>query len=186
MIRHRIDRVVARMLRIGTSRSCVVALVFVIGLLAAVDARATEWFVQSGGSGVAFSPQFITIQAGDKVTFLNLGGNHNAVADDGSFRCAHGCDGDGHGGNGNASGDLWIASVTLTTPGTVGYFCEPHGSPGAGMFGTIDVLAPAAPVTAAPVGNALFAMLLIAALAVVALSRLRHEAADRRPQRAQL
>jgi plastocyanin len=173
MIRHRIDRVVAGMLRIGPIHSCVVALVFVIGMLAAVDARATEWFVQSGGSGVAFSPQFLSIQAGDTVTFLNLGGNHNAVADDGSFRCAHGCDGDGHGGNGNASGDLWIASVTLTTPGTVGYFCEPHGSPGSGMYGAIEVLAPVAPVTPAPAGSLSLDLVLGMALAAVAALRLR-------------
>ncbi len=51
---------------------------------------------------------------------------------------------------GNASSDLWVATITLSEPGTVGYFCEPHGSPGAGMFGTIQVLAPAVPATPAP------------------------------------
>lgn len=147
-------------------------------LAAAMPARATQWFVQSGGAGVAFAPQFLTIQAGDSVTFLNLGGYHNVVADDGSFRCAHGCDGDGHGGSGNASGDLWFATITLTTPGTVGYFCEPHGSPGEGMYGSIEVLAPPPP-RPAPSGGLLLDLLLGAALTVLAALRLRQGARER-------
>jgi hypothetical protein len=113
------------------------------------------------------------MRAGDTVTFLNLGGNHNVVADDGSFRCAHGCDGDGKGGNGNASGDLWVATITLNEPGMVGYFCEPHGSPGAGMFGTIHVLAPATPATPAPAGSVWLYALLAIMLSAIAALRLR-------------
>jgi plastocyanin len=178
MIRHRMDRRIASLMRIVPKRFCIAALAFAVGLFATIDAHATQWFVQSGGTGVAFSPQFLTIQAGDSVTFLNLGGNHNAVADDGSFRCAHGCDGDGHGGSGNASGDLWVATITLAEPGTVGYFCEPHGSPGAGMFGTIQVLAPAA--TPAPAGSVPLYVLLVAALSTAAALRLRGLRATRR------
>src|SRR5678816_3093794 len=74
-------------------------LVALAASLSTSDVGAKQWFVQSGGAQVAFSPQFLTVQAGDTVTFLNLGGNHNVVADDGSFRCAHGCDGDGQGGS---------------------------------------------------------------------------------------
>jgi len=143
----------------------------VLFLFPAVGAHATQWFVQSGGASVAFSPQFLTIQAGDSVTFLNLGGLHNVVADDGSFRCAHGCDGDGLGGSGNASGDLWFATVVFPTPGTVGYFCEPHGSPGSGMYGSIEVLAP--PPRPAPGGGLLLDLLLGASLTVLAALRLR-------------
>jgi plastocyanin len=130
-------------------------------------ALATQWFVQSGGADVAFAPQFLTIQAGDTVTFLNIGGNHNVVADDGSFRCAHGCDGDGHGGNGNAISGFWFFSLTFATPGTYGYFCEPHGAPGSGMYGSIEVLAPApppAPIRPAPGGGLRSAVLLVLAL----------------------
>jgi len=150
------------------------------------DACAKEWYVQSGGAGVAFSPQFLTIHAGDSVTFLNLGGYHNAVADDGSFRCAHGCDGDGQGGSGNASDSLWLATVAFPTPGTVGYFCEPHGSPGSGMYGTIEVLAlpPPVPVVPAPSGGAKVYALLAFALTLVGLLRLRgSRAAARSSQR---
>ena len=143
--------------------------------LAAADAGATEWFVET--SGVEFSPQFISIRAGDSVTFLNLGGFHNVVADDGSFRCAHGCDNDGQGGDGNASNSLWVVTLTFATPGTVGYFCEPHGAPGSGMYGSIEVLAPLRPVTPAPGGGALAAMLLALLLAAVAAMRFRRLAA---------
>jgi plastocyanin len=76
--------------------------------LASANARAAQWFVQT--DNVTFSPQLLTISAGDSVTFLNRGGYHNVVADDGSFRCAHGCDGDGKGGSGNASSSLWIVT----------------------------------------------------------------------------
>jgi len=145
--------------------------------VATVDAFAANWYVDLGGSQLAYSPQFLTIQAGDNVTFINKGGYHNVVADDGSFRCAHGCDADG--GNGNASDELWIATVTLTTPGTVGYFCEPHGAPGSGMYGSIEVLAPPAPVTPAPSGNALLDLLLGCALAAIATRRLRRGVAPR-------
>jgi plastocyanin len=142
-------------------------------LFAASHARASQWFVDL--TGVQFSPSSLTIAAGDQVTFINQGGNHNVVADDGSFRCAHGCDGDGHGGNGNASGDLWVATITLNEPGTVGYFCEPHGSPGAGMFGTIQVLAPAAPAAPAPAGSDWLYALLAIVLSAIAALRLRDQ-----------
>ena len=141
--------------------------------LAGANARAAQWFVET--DGVAFSPQFLTIAAGDSVTFLNRGGNHNVVADDGSFRCAHGCDGDGHGGNGSASSSLWIATVTFPQPGIVGYFCEPHGSPGAGMYGSIEVRAPLAPVTPAPGGGLWSTAMLAVLLIALAWSHLRRE-----------
>jgi hypothetical protein len=95
--------------------------------LASANARAAQWFVQT--DNVTFSPQFLTISAGDSVTFLNRGGYHNVVADDGSFRCAHGCDGDGKGGSGNARSSLWI--VTRIFPTERSAILRPHGSPAA-------------------------------------------------------
>ena len=129
----------------------------------------TGHVVNVGGGMNQFSPQTITIDPGDTVTFINKGGFHNAVADDGSFRCARGCDGDGNGGSGGASSSLWIASITLNTPGTVGYFCEIHGAPGEGMYGTIIVRgAVAAPTLPAPANRPLFLALLIAAIVAAA------------------
>ena len=127
------------------------SLLVLLPSLAPVAAGAA--IVNVGGSGNIFAPQALTINAGDSVTFVNKGGFHNVVADDGSFRCARGCDGDGHGGNGNASSLSWVATVTFDTPGTFGYFCEIHGMPGQGMFGTITVqgVTPPPPATAEPV-----------------------------------
>lgn len=105
-------------------------------------AAATTWIVQLGGASLSYNPQFLTIAEGDSVRFANLGGFHNVVADDGSFRCARGCDGDGQGGNGNATAQIWTATVTFPKAGHYGYFCEPHGAPGQGMFGAITVLGP--------------------------------------------
>ena len=125
---------------------------------------ATGHVVNVGGGMNQFSPQTITIDPGDSVTFINKGGFHNAVADDSSFRCAQGCDGVGN-GNGGASSSLWIASITLTKPGRVGYFCEVHGAPGEGMFGTIIVTgAVAAPKLPVPASTPFFLAILIGAI----------------------
>ncbi len=92
-------------------------------------------------SDLTFSPATRTVRVGDTVTWRNAGGLHNVVADDGSFRCATGCDGVG-GGNGEPSSSAWSFSRTFTTPGNVNYFCEVHGAPGGrGMAGTIQVVA---------------------------------------------
>ncbi|GAA0705917.1 cupredoxin domain-containing protein [Dokdonella soli] len=90
-----------------------------------------------------FTPATLTIAAGDTVTFVNKGGSHNAVASDGSFRCARGCD--GKGGSGAPSNMNWVAKVTFPKPGSVGYFCEVHGTPTSGMRGTI-IVQPTTPV----------------------------------------
>lgn len=89
-----------------------------------------------GGNPILmFNPSQLSINVGDTVTFTNAGGFHNVDADDGSFRCAQGCD--GNGGNGNPDGSAWQATVTFNQPGTFGYHCEIHGS--MGMTGTITV-----------------------------------------------
>ena len=144
-------------------------LVLLLIALNHLASAATGHVVNVGGGMNQFSPQTTTIDAGDSVTFINKGGFHNAVADDGSFRCARGCDGDGNGGSGAASSSLWIASITLNTPGTVGYFCEIHGAPGEGMYGTIIVRGTvAASPLPAPANQPLFLALLIAAIVAVA------------------
>jgi len=141
-------------------------------------AHADTAIVIVGGNGLAFSPQTTDINAGDTVTFLNFGGVHNVVADDGSFRCAHGCDNDGHGGSGAASGQPWQVSITFPNAGTVGYFCETHGAPGVGMFGTINVAGPQPPPpppapSAIPLGGRWMLALLAFALVAGARWRLR-------------
>lgn len=111
-----------------------------MALSAPAPAMATTHIVNVGGTQPpAFAPQFITVVAGDTVTFVNQGGNHNVVADDGSFRCSRGCRGDAQGDTGAPSTAHWVVSLTFDKAGTVGYFCEIHGAPGSGMFGTITV-----------------------------------------------
>lgn len=61
-----------------------------------------------------YDPQTLTVNVGDKVTWVNNGEDiHTVTSDDGSFD----------------SGDMkhgarW--SYTFTTPGTYTYFCAPH------------------------------------------------------------
>lgn len=88
-----------------------------------------------------FNPSTLNIQVGDSVRFYKTGsGLHNVVADDNSFRCAQGCDGDGNGGNGDASTAQWEFTLTFNTPGLIGYYCEVHGGIGTGMSGNIRVM----------------------------------------------
>lgn len=85
-----------------------------------------------------FDPPTVTINVGDSVTFSNLGGiavAHNVHADDNSFRCANGCD--GQGGNGTPASNQWTSTVTFNHAGTFGYKCDVHGS--MGMTGTVIV-----------------------------------------------
>jgi plastocyanin len=92
-----------------------------------------------GAAGLAFTPQFITINAGDTVTFTNAGGFHNVASDPGavtSFHCSTAC---GASPTGDPNGALWSQQITFPTPGTAGYHCEAHGAPGQNMFGTITV-----------------------------------------------
>lgn len=100
--------------------------------------RAEFFIVYVGGSTLTFDPQQITIAPGDTIAFINQGGGHNVVADDNSFRCAQGCDGQPN-GSGAISNANWLARVTFPKAGRFGYFCEAHGQPGKGMFGTVVV-----------------------------------------------
>ena len=133
----------------------------------AANANGATWTVNVGGAQLAFSPATLTVAAGDTVTFVNQGGFHNVVADDGSFRCAQSCGGSG----GDPDSLPWSSTVALASPGTVGYHCEVHGAPGLGMFGTI-VVQPAPPtlpppqaaIDNVPNGNVALYLLLVAAL----------------------
>jgi len=130
--------------------ACLLLLLFGSG-----TATATTWMVDVGGQTtgdsdgyggynmnpvLAFGPTPLTINAGDSVTFRNLGGAaHNVHADDNSFRCASGCDDSG--GNGSPSSASWSFTRTFHTPGTIGYHCDVHAS--MGMTGSIIVNATA-------------------------------------------
>jgi plastocyanin len=118
-----------------------------IFLLAGAPAFAANQTVTVGPNNtLTFSPATVTINAGESVTFTYAGGNmpHNVAADDGSFRCAKGCD--GAGGNGNATSAAFSFTRTFNTAGTFRYYCEIHGAPGGiGMAGKVVVNAVAPP-----------------------------------------
>ncbi|MEO7936893.1 MAG: plastocyanin/azurin family copper-binding protein [Dokdonella sp.] len=114
-----------------------ILIVLAFGGLAMPALAAT--FTVEVGPGTVFSPASVTISEGDTVRFVNRGGLHNVKSNDNTFRCAHGCDGDGHGGNGAPSSDIWFALVTFPLAGTIGYYCETHGTPTSGMRGTVIV-----------------------------------------------
>jgi plastocyanin len=108
-------------------------------VLLAFPASATNYNVAVGPDGdLIFSPRNLTINVGDSVTWQSAGGGlhaHNVVANNGSFRCAAGCDGEG--GSGTPSAAPWTVTRTFNTPGTVDYNCEVHKS--GGMTGSIIV-----------------------------------------------
>ena len=110
-------------------------------LLSATTALGANYIVGIGddcpAAGVCFSPTPLAVQVGDSVTFYVyysgfFHGPHNVVADNGSFRCALGCDGEG--GNGSPRGqsgvgrvDLslqWSFTRTFNAPGMVAYHDE--------------------------------------------------------------
>ena len=96
--------------------------------------------------GTCFYPNPLTVVAGDSVMFtiatdplvdaygddvegfVPLTGPHNVVADDGSFRCAMGCDGEG--GDGAPSASFWWFTRTFNSPGVVKYHDETSGAEG--------------------------------------------------------
>jgi plastocyanin len=102
-----------------------------------------------------FFPRELTIRVGDTVQFFSysenvLTGNHNVVADDGSFRCARGCDdkgGDGtpvsgyrcdaKGGCIHDAGQALSFARRFQVPGVLKYHDEVGGA-----TGTITVIGP--------------------------------------------
>ena len=118
------------------SRNFLVAMMLLLGC--GVCSAATVGITVGGNTGNVFTPSSLTINAGDTVIFTNAGGFHNAVINN-LFRCANGCDGDGSGGNGNPSSNLWSFQHTFSTAGTFNYYCEQHGTPTSGMHGTLTV-----------------------------------------------
>ncbi len=108
-----------------------------LAVLGATSAGAATHTVTVGNS--FFSPAQLTIETGDTVVWVKTGSvPHNVVADDGSFRCARGCDGTG--GNGSPTSAEWSFSLTFNDVGNNPYYCEVHGAPGGiGMSGSVTV-----------------------------------------------
>ena len=105
------------------------AVCFAAALGAAVSASAAIVEVTATSTpDPAFVPRTVTIRVGDTVRWTNVDGLHNVVADDDSWT------------SGSPTNAPWTFTRTFTAPGTVGYNCNLHGTPGFGMFGTVIVL----------------------------------------------
>ena len=90
--------------------------------------------------GVNFVPPDLTIETGDIVNFINDGGTHNILADDGSFKCSDGCSGTGKNLSSAPSSNNWNFFLPFNEVGENPYFCELHGaSGGTDMSGTVRV-----------------------------------------------
>jgi plastocyanin len=75
----------------------------------------------------SFIPQDLTVAAGTTVKWTNMDTvAHTVTWDDKSV-------------DSGLFEQGQTFEYTFTTPGTYGYFCIPHGSPGAGMHGSVTV-----------------------------------------------
>ena len=107
-------------------------------VLVATSALGANYVVSIGDDAVGFSPPSITINVGDSVTFIEYidvidTGPHNVIADDSSFRCAAGCDGEGGDGTPFAATYRvagWTFTRTFSTPGVIRYHDEVSHDPG--------------------------------------------------------
>ncbi len=88
------------------------SLPFLVAVLAASPALAAN--VEVLVSSYQFTPSLVTIQVGDSVTWRNVEGSHDVVADDGSFF------------GGDTSANNWTFTHTFNSPGSFGYYCSPH------------------------------------------------------------
>src|SRR5260370_40678126 len=105
---------------LGSALGCALAL----GLAPA--AQAATFKVQATAQ-LTFVPQNLTINAGDSVTWTNSSTmTHNVYALDGSFRCANGCDRDGHGGDRNPAPPSTFTPA-FNQAGPLGHECPVHG-----------------------------------------------------------
>ena len=78
------------------------------------------------GATTTFSPQTITVDAGQPVCWTWTGMLHNVRADDGSFTSG-------------PAADSANFQRTFNTPGTYGYHCQVHGNATSGMRGVVVV-----------------------------------------------
>jgi plastocyanin len=80
-----------------------------------------------------FDDDAVTIAQGERVTWTNVGGNHNVVFDDGRFTYPE-----------MASSAAWTSPpLTFNEVGTFFYYCAVHGRPGGvGMAGSVTVNPP--------------------------------------------
>jgi plastocyanin len=108
-----------------------VAMFWLVAMMLSMPVRAENHVVIAGFGNDAhpvyiFVPNDLTIHVGDTVTFNSNGGArgpHNVHADDDSFRCALGCDGEG--GHGDPY-FYWSVTRQFDHVGTIPFHCDEH------------------------------------------------------------
>ncbi|CAN6166229.1 unnamed protein product [Urochloa humidicola] len=137
----------ARPVASSSSRRCVVraslgkaagtaAVAVAASALLAGGAVAQEVLLGANGGVLVFEPSDFTVKAGDTITFKNNAGYpHNIVFDEDEVPSGVDAAKISQEEYLNAPGETY--SVTLTVPGTYGFYCEPHQ--GAGMVGKVTV-----------------------------------------------
>jgi plastocyanin len=113
------------------------ALVAVSGsLLLAASANAATVKMGGDDGALGFFPSSVSVKSGEAVTFINNRGfPHNVVFDEDEVPAGVKVEDLSHEEYANSPDEKF--SITLTKPGTYGYYCEPHQ--GAGMKGVITV-----------------------------------------------
>ncbi len=89
-------------------------------------------------SNFAWTPSDVTIEVGQVIRFVNVGGFHNIDFSQATY--PNNPDGSK---NGDASTNLWVYNYSFNIPGVYDFECNPHA--GNGMVGTITVNVPAGP-----------------------------------------
>ncbi|HPF89617.1 MAG: T9SS type A sorting domain-containing protein [Flavobacteriales bacterium] len=114
---------------------------FAVSTIAFAALAQTEHFVEVGGSTLGpllpyYSPNIVTIEVGDMVTWTNESGTHNV---DGRLDF-YPANPEGF-TNGDPSNDDWTYSYTFTIPGVYNYMCGSEGH-SATQTGRVFVLEP--------------------------------------------
>jgi len=100
------------------------------------SAMAQDVLLGANGGVLVFEPSEFSVKAGDTITFKNNAGfPHNVVFDEDAVPSGVDVSKISQEEYLNAPGETF--SVTLTVPGTYGFYCEPHA--GAGMVGKVTV-----------------------------------------------
>jgi len=105
-------------------------LLFLLALLLGFSASAANITIMVGDN--YYSPQTVTIRAGDVVTWQYQSGSstHPTASDNGAWAMF------------TINGANPSKSITFSTVGAYPYHCTAHGAAGSGMYGVITVAAP--------------------------------------------
>ena len=100
------------------------------------SAMAQDVLLGANGGVLVFEPNDFSVKAGETITFKNNAGfPHNVVFDEDAVPSGVDVSKISQEEYLNAPGETF--SVTLTVPGTYGFYCEPHA--GVGMVGKVTV-----------------------------------------------